>query len=69
VKREKRSTIIIIHHTGAMLSSTHADEGILVMLIVGTIQLKQPPVGLRTQRYHALRQKIFDMVKREEDRH
>jgi hypothetical protein len=52
-----------------MLSPMDTDEGILIMLIVRTIQMEQSPVGLRTQRYHALRQKIFDMVKREEDRH
>jgi hypothetical protein len=69
VKGEKGSTIITIHHTWAMLGSTDTNEGILIMLIIRTIQMKQTPVGLRTQRHHILRTQIFDMVKGEKDSH
>jgi hypothetical protein len=69
MKGKKRSAIITIHHASAMFSTTNTHKGVLIILVVRTIQTKQTPVGLSTQGDHILGKQIFDMVKREEDSH
>jgi hypothetical protein len=52
-----------------MFRTTNTYEGILIILIVGTIQTKQTSVGMSTQGDYIMRKQILDMIKREEDGH
>jgi hypothetical protein len=66
---KKGSVITIIHHASTVLSTSNTHKGVLVVLIVRAIQIKQTPIGPSTQRNNILGKQDFNMVERKEDGH
>jgi hypothetical protein len=67
MKGKKGSIIISIHYTPATFSASHTHKGLLIVLIVGTIQSKQTPIGLSTQGNNVIGKQTFYVVERKED--
>jgi hypothetical protein len=69
MKGKEGTTIISVHYTPATFSAPHTHKGLFVILIVGTIQSKQTPIGLSAQRNCVIGKQTLYMVEGKEDGH
>jgi hypothetical protein len=69
MERKKGSVISSIHYVPTSFPTTNTHKGVLIVLIIGTIQAEQTPIGLSTQGNNIVGKQAFYVIERKEDDH